>query len=162
MNARYRTILYATDLTANAARAFSHALDLAQLYDAELHVLHVMPEMDASVVNYVASIVGEDRFSDLELEHEDEMKTTIRAKVDAFMRDNVADVESGLAHVKGIHVHHGTPVAEILLLADKLNADLIVLGSHGKGMINYAFLGSVAEKVLRKCHRPVMIIPLRD
>jgi len=162
MSARYRTILYATDLTENAAQAFSHAIDLAQHYDAELHVLHVMPEMDASVVNYVASIVGEDRLIDLELEHEDEMKASIRTKVEAFVRDNTDDVASSLALVKQIHVHHGTPVAEILLTADKLNADLIVLGSHGKGMINYAFLGSVAEKVLRKCHRPVMIIPLSD
>ena len=162
MSARYRTILYATDLTANAARAFSHAIDLAKLSDAELHVLHVMPEMDSSVVNYVASIVGEDRFSSLELEHEDEMKEAIRAKFDVFVRENMDDVENSLAHVKSIQVHHGTPVAEILMVADQLNADLIVLGSHGKGLINYAFLGSVAEKVLHKTHRPVMIIPLRD
>ncbi len=162
MSARYRTILYATDLTENAARAFSHAMDLAQTYDAELHVLHVMPEMDASVVSYVASIVGEDRFSDLELEHEDDMQTIIRAKVDAFVRANMEDVESSLSHVKSIQVHHGAPVAEILLAADKLNADLVVLGSHGKGMMNYAFLGSVAEKVLRKSHRPILIVPLGD
>jgi nucleotide-binding universal stress UspA family protein len=35
-----------------------------------------------------------------------------------------------------------------------------VLGSHGKGALKYAFLGSVAEKVLRKSHRPMLIVPL--
>ncbi|HEY7746773.1 MAG TPA: universal stress protein [Desulfuromonadales bacterium] len=46
-------------------------------------------------------------------------------------------------------------------MADRIDADLIVLGSHGKGRLKYAFLGSVAEKVLRKTQRPAMIVPLR-
>jgi len=43
-----------------------------------------------------------------------------------------------------------------------LSADLIVMGTHGKGALRYAFLGSVAEKVLRKTLRPVLIVPLGD
>ena len=51
--------------------------------------------------------------------------------------------------------------AEILQAADRLEADLVVVGSHGKGGLHYAFLGSVAEKVLRKIHRPVLVVPLQ-
>jgi nucleotide-binding universal stress UspA family protein len=58
-------------------------------------------------------------------------------------------------------VHHGNPVEQILQMADRIDADLIVLGSHGKGKLKYAFLGSVAEKVLRKTLRPAMVVPLR-
>ncbi|MCK4536437.1 MAG: universal stress protein [Desulfuromonadales bacterium] len=162
MSAQYRTILYATDLSVNAAQAFSHAIALAKSYDADLHVLHVMPEMDASVVSYVAMVIGEDRFANLELEHEDELKSSIRDKVDAFVRENIDDIESSLKHVKSIEVHHGSPLVEILKAADAHDADLIVVGSHGKGKLQYAFLGSVAEKLPRKSHRPVLIVPIGE
>ena len=47
----------------------------------------------------------------------------------------------------------------ILDVADRLDADMIILGSHTKGRLHYAFLGSVAEKILRKTHRTVVIVP---
>jgi len=53
----------------------------------------------------------------------------------------------------------GATVEVILREAEKLNADLIVLGSHGRGAIYRALLGSVSEGVLRKSPCPVMIVP---
>jgi nucleotide-binding universal stress UspA family protein len=160
MSTQYRTILYATDLTENSARALNHAIALAKPDDAVLHVLHVMPEMDASVVNYVASIIGEERFAELELEHEDEVKAAIRTKVEAFVRENLEDPDSCLEHIESIEVHHGAPAIEVLHAADRLDADLIVIGSHGKGRLKYTFLGSVAEKLTQKSQRPILVIPL--
>jgi nucleotide-binding universal stress UspA family protein len=43
--------------------------------------------------------------------------------------------------------------------AERLNADLIVLGSHGHGAIRRALLGSVSEHVLHHAHRPLLILP---
>ena len=45
-------------------------------------------------------------------------------------------------------------------MADKLGSDIVIMGTHGKGVISHAFLGSVAEKVLRRIRKPVYIIPL--
>ena len=159
---KYSTILYSTDLTENAAHAFRHAISLAKAYDAQIHILHMMQEMDASVVSYVASVIGEDKFAGLELDHEGELRNQIRAKLDSFAAEELADYPEELARVASIIVHHGNPVAGILTEADRLSADLIVMGTHGKGALRYAFLGSVAEKVLRKTLRPVMIVPLGD
>ena len=50
-------------------------------------------------------------------------------------------------------------VQEILDVADRLDVDMIILGSHSKGRLHYAFLGSVSEKILRKTHRTVVIVP---
>ncbi len=58
-----------------------------------------------------------------------------------------------------VEVHHGEPAPMILTVADRISADLIILGSHSKGKLHYAFLGSVAEKILRKTHRSVLIVP---
>lgn len=51
----------------------------------------------------------------------------------------------------------GQPVSGILDCADSVCADLIVMGSHGRGGIRRALLGSVAEGVLRRANVPVMI-----
>jgi nucleotide-binding universal stress UspA family protein len=54
----------------------------------------------------------------------------------------------------------GHPVDEILKIADEEGCDMIVLGTHGKGFLAHAFLGSVASSVLDRTRKPVFIIPL--
>ena len=52
----------------------------------------------------------------------------------------------------------GSPVDEIVAYADSLDADLIVLGSRGRGAIATAVLGSVSRGVLHEAHRPVLVV----
>ena len=158
----YSTILYATDLTENAAHAFRYAISLAKACDAQIHILHMMQEMDASVVSYVSSVIGEEKLAGIEFDHEKGLREQIRAKLDRFAAEELADYPEELARVASVTVGHGNPVAGILTEADRLSADLIVMGTHGKGALRYAFLGSVAEKVLRKTLRPVLVVPLGD
>jgi nucleotide-binding universal stress UspA family protein len=72
------------------------------------------------------------------------------------LRNNLEDQQ----RIVSIDIHQGHPVADILEAADKIDADLIVIGSHGKGHLHYAFLGSVAEKLLRKSFRPILTVPV--
>lgn len=55
----------------------------------------------------------------------------------------------------------GATVATILEQADKIDAEMIVLGSHGHGALYRALLGSVSEGVMRHGSRPVLIVPTR-
>jgi nucleotide-binding universal stress UspA family protein len=48
---------------------------------------------------------------------------------------------------------------QILAAADRLEADLIVMGTHGRTGLRRALMGSVAEEVLRRSHRPVLVVP---
>lgn len=158
---QYKTILYATDLSDNAAHAFRHAIGLARPANARIHLLHVLPEVDAAMLNYISTVMGEDKLADYELAHKDEVKDQIRLRLHQFAKEELSDHPEDLERIAEIEIHHGNPVVQILEAADRIDADLIVLGTHGKGMIKYAFLGSVAEKVLRKAHRPVMVVPLK-
>ena len=158
----YRTILYATDLSANAAHAFSHAVALSRLHGATIHILHVLPEMETAVLNYVATVMGEEKLTHLEMSHKEEIRAQIRERISAFARQELNDHPEDLARIGEIDVRFGHPVARILEEADRFAADLIVIGSHGKGPLKYAFLGSVAEKLLRKTHRPVLVVPLGE
>ena len=52
----------------------------------------------------------------------------------------------------------GVPVDEIVACADSIDADMIVVGSHGRGAIATAFLGSVSRGVLHEARRPVLVV----
>lgn len=156
----YKRILYATDLSDNAAHAFQHAISIAAQADALITIVHVLPKMDPSVANYVNMVMGEKRLLELGREHDTQVIEAIKGRLREFAEAELQGRPDDLKRVVGIEVCHGTPAAEILEMADRIEADLVVLGSHGKGRINYAFLGSVAEKVLRKIRRPVFIVPL--
>lgn len=156
---QYKTILFASDLSANAAFAFRHAVAVARAHQAQITLLHVLPEVDAAVLNYVSTVMGEERLAEFELQHKDELLAALRQRLRDFIQQELANHPEDLPRIAGIEIHHGHPVHTILEIADRLNADLIILGSHGKGRLKYAFLGSVAEKVLRKSLRPVLVAP---
>jgi nucleotide-binding universal stress UspA family protein len=59
-------------------------------------------------------------------------------------------------------VCEGFPAEEILKKANELSCDAIIMGTHGKGMIRHAFLGSTTKRVLRRVKKPVFIIPLPE
>lgn len=159
---KYKTLLYATDLSANAAHAFRHAISLSRAYNARIHLLHVLPEIDPGMMNYISTVIGEDKLTGLELEHKDEIKDQIRMRLHQFAKEELVDHPEDLDRIGDIEIHHGNPTAQILLAADRVDADLIVIGSHGKGALKYAFLGSVAEKLLRKSPRAILVVPLND
>jgi nucleotide-binding universal stress UspA family protein len=55
---------------------------------------------------------------------------------------------------------YGSPAREIVAHADKIGADLIVVGTHGRGGLTHAVLGSVAERIVQKAKRPVLTVPV--
>jgi nucleotide-binding universal stress UspA family protein len=55
---------------------------------------------------------------------------------------------------------YGSPAREIVAHAEKIGADLIVVGTHGRGGISHAVLGSVAERIVQRAKRPVLTVPI--
>ena len=158
----YKKILYATDLTPNSEHAFRHAMLLARKSSAKVHILHVIPEVDDSFRSYVASMMGEGKLEALEQDHENQAKEILSQRLENFAQRELSDFPDDYDNITEIEVVHGHAVAEILKTADRLEVDVIVMGTHGKGALSHTFLGSVAEKVLQKSKRPVFVIPLLD
>jgi len=153
----YKTILYATDLSPNSAQAFRHAVSLARRYGGRLHILHVLPESEAAVVQTVAAAMGQDRLADLEVAHHEEVLSEIRQRLEKFATDECSADPTCLEAVAAMNVVHGDPVEKILGEADRLDADLIVMGSHSRGRLRQVILGAVSEKILRRSRRPVFV-----
>ena len=148
----YKNILYTTDLTPNSEYAFKHAMLLARKSSANVH----------SFRSYVTSMMGEGKLESFETDHEKQARETLERKLKDFAEKELSDFPDDLNNIKSVDVIHGHAVAEILQAADKLDVDVIVMGTHGKGALAHTFLGSVAEKVLQKLKRPVFVIPIPD
>jgi nucleotide-binding universal stress UspA family protein len=159
MAVEIKKILVGNDLTEEASRVVRYALELAVKFHAQVYVLHIMPTVDPAVLNMVALNMGADKLARLNKENEAELVVKTKEQIQQIIQQETELMDEEVAHPPKIEVHHGEAVPLILKTADRLDVDLIVLGSHSKGRLHYAFLGSVAEKILRKCHRTVMIVP---
>ena len=158
----YKNILIATDLTPNSEHAFKHAIMLSRNSKAKIHLLHVLPEVDSSFRSYVSSMMGEGKLEEFEARHEDQARNKLKIEMEEFTRNELANFPEDFKNIASIEVIHGRAVSQILQTADRIEADIIVMGTHGKGVLGHTFLGSVAEKVLQKSKKPVFIIPILE
>lgn len=155
---KIKKILYATDLSKNSSYAFLYAVDMARQNDAKIVILHSVESLRTISYAYYAE-AGLDP-EQLKKDKKDEQKADIKEikkRVQEFCERMDA---SCLKLVSKILVPVGYPVEEILETANEEGCDVIVLGTHGKGFLKQAFLGSVAVKVLERTRKPVFIIPL--
>jgi len=157
---KVKKILYATDLSKNSAYALRYAINSAKRNDAEIVILHVIEMMDPTTYHLMAHYIGQDIVSEKEKEREDYSKERIKKRLNEFY-DKMRAEESEFSDTRiSIEICSGYPAEVILETADKLNCDVIFMGTHGKGIVSRTFLGSMAKKVLRRTRKPVFIIPL--
>ena len=159
MSIQIKRILVAKDLSKASSNVIRYALELGSKFDAEIHVLHVMPTVDHAVLNMVAISMGPDKLAELNTMNEKDLGEQTRRQLNVILEEETRRGDVQLSKPPQIDVHHGEAAPMILDVADRLDADMIILGSHTKGKLHYAFLGSVAEKILRKTHRTVVIVP---
>jgi nucleotide-binding universal stress UspA family protein len=156
-----KKILYATDLTKNSTYAFHYAVDLARKHDAKIIILHCVEMIPSSAYAHAAYF---DAVKFLR-ENKDQEKKQNMVKIKEGLQQFCQKVESQIGSpcvnlVSEVIVKEGHAAEEILNTADTKRCDVIVLGTHGKGWLKHAFLGSVASSVLGRTRKPVFIIPL--
>jgi nucleotide-binding universal stress UspA family protein len=138
--AKFRTILHPTDFSSGSAAAFVYACELARDYDARLVVLHAFGLV--APVGAEGVIVPPDP---------NELREVARKELDAVRPpDPAIRVERVVREGPSTHV--------ILEAASEFQADLIVMGTHGRTGFRRLVLGSVAEEVLREAPCPVLTV----
>jgi nucleotide-binding universal stress UspA family protein len=139
------TILMPTDFSEPSRRALEHATTLARRLNASLHLLHVVHlpiEVAASPEGYWVDITG----------FRNQMREDAERQIKALA-----------ASLQGIKVTtqvvEGTSAARAITEAAKEKpAQMIVMGTHGRGGVSHLLLGSVAERVVRTATCPVMTV----
>jgi len=135
---KVRSILVPVDFSKPSLDALPHALALARQYKAQLTLLHVIEPF-----------------------HPDMLIDTTQSQRDARVAAHerlgkLADATKKAWTRTGRELRTGAPVTTILALAKRTNADLIVMGTHGRTGLKRGFIGSVAERVVR--HAPCAVL----
>lgn len=142
-----RTILVPTDFSEYADHALAYAVDLAVALDATIHLVHAisvgmagLPEMG---VAYSAMM----------------MESTTKAAQEELearatrYRDRVA--------IAPVRIEIGDAREVVDQVAKLIDADLIIMGTHGRRGLRRMLLGSVAETVVRSAPCPVLAVPTK-
>jgi nucleotide-binding universal stress UspA family protein len=155
-----KKILYATDLSPNSSHAMRYAAKIARQNEAKLVVLHVVEKMSATTQALLSAYLDEGEINAKSRESIAYHIEKIRKRLDRFCEKECRYDAQLLTRVERIDVHEGFPADEILKEANEIDADIIVMGTHGKGALENTFVGSVAQRVLRRSSRPVLVVPL--
>jgi nucleotide-binding universal stress UspA family protein len=141
-----KTVLVPTDFSAGAQTALDHATALAKSFHAKIIVLHVIETFtytmteSRQLVNVYALV-----------------KKAVEPALDQTVRDLQKEhVAASRALVQG------RADQEIVAQAKESGADLIVMGTHGRRGVSHAFMGSVAERVVRTAPCPVLTVRTPD
>jgi nucleotide-binding universal stress UspA family protein len=141
----FRKILCPVDLSDLSVRPVAYAGAVAKWYDGHLTVLHVVPSFTPMEVTTGLEPIGL-----VYATSRDEVLEQLRLTVGA------AGLDPGAVAVTAVE---GEVAATVVDQAVEMRADLLVMGTHGRSGFDRFFLGSVAEKVLRKAPCPVLTVP---
>jgi len=143
-----KNIAVGIDFSDLAEPVLEHAAELAKALDAQLHLVHIYaPEPD--FVGYAEyAYPGED-------EREEELREEKKK-----IREWIDDLKKKGLDVSG-YMREGDTVHGLLEFAEKREANMVVIGTHGRGFVERMLLGSVAEGIIRHAKLPVVVVPSR-
>ncbi|SHO42563.1 universal stress protein [Desulfopila aestuarii] len=140
----FQKIIVPVDLDKNTTKLVEYALNIASKFEAEVILLHTV---EFIVMGEMA--LGNPTYDD----YNTSRKEAARKALDKIVQE-AADKGQKCAS----RVLMGDTVDEILACAKEEHCDLIIMGSHGKRGLEKILLGSVAERVLKNAHCPVLIM----
>jgi nucleotide-binding universal stress UspA family protein len=136
-------ILIATDFTESARCALDLAVEMSRKFEADLTLVHCW---EAPSYAY-----GGGLYVPVDL------ITPIERAANRALEEALTELRKRIPGAKSV-LRSGAAWEEILLAAAAIQADLIVVGTHGRRGLNRALLGSVAEKVVRMASMPVLTV----
>jgi universal stress protein A len=138
-------ILTATDFSKHSETALRYAAAFAKAFNAEVILSHVLEKPD--FLSHLPP-VAEGYFPPNLAEIQEKQARVQCEQVLAAV---------GLSNAR-VLLLHGNPYVELVKAAKTENADLIIVGTHGRGPIAHVLLGSVAERIVRAAHCPVLTV----
>lgn len=142
---RLNRVMLPTDFSQQAAVATPYACELADKFDAELHLFHVL----AQVASTTPAFGGGLALPANAKEPREHAEAALATQLDGDWRASHRVVEK---------IADGHAFVEIVRYAREQEIDLIIMGTHGRSGLVHALMGSVAERVVRKAPCPVLTV----
>ena len=136
------------------------AVNMALTHKAKLLFVYVLepliPErMSTAYVYFPPTLLDESNIQDIT-----EIKGKIQKRMIEFCQKE-PDIDALPGGGPEYHIIEGAPAASIVKTAEKMHADLIVMGSHTHGVLDTLLVGSVANKVVNHSTKPVFLVPVK-
>ncbi len=147
---KYKKILVPTDFSDNAFKALELVQEIADVTQAEVHILHVVEPnlIPTDVLVYPKTTL-------------DEVEVLTKTKANEKMEKTINKIKK-----KGLRIHtgvkKGNPPDEIIAYAQENDIDLICISTYGVSGLEHLVFGSVSEKVLRKSECDTIAIKSAD
>lgn len=142
-------ILVPTDFSEYSEQAIKYAAEMAARNDGSLTLLHVAPDIPA-IVSPIPESTAMQAWSFTEALRE--RCVAAHSRMEESVGPIVGDVEFT------VRFEEGEAASTIARVAREIDADLVVMGSHGRTGLRRALLGSVAERTVRLAETPVLIV----
>lgn len=137
----FNRILCPIDFDGNSLDALRMARRLAEHSRAKLHILHVVPPSDPMVVS--APLIAGQR------------ENYARGELLRISKTELTGIDYETL------LRFGHPAKEIIAAEAAMNAELVVMATHGRTGVSHLLLGSVAEKVVRESSCPVLTVRMK-
>jgi nucleotide-binding universal stress UspA family protein len=135
----YKRILFPLDFSETAPLVAGHAAIMASRFQAELHLLHVVPGYEHHAFASYEKVMHE-------------IKQDSLAQMESFAARHLSGIKT-LNHVASGHTGRG-----ILSYARDHDISLIIMGTHGRSGLGQLVFGSVAQRVVQSSKVPVMTV----
>jgi nucleotide-binding universal stress UspA family protein len=146
---KLKKVLVPTDFSESARHALRYGMSFAKEYGAELVLLHVVENLTVGYASDLFPVPMAEVFQEISGYAKTEL-----GKLGEEARGRGLTAEE--------HVVQGKPSAEIIRFAAANAIDIIVLGTHGKGMLDQALFGSTTERVVRRAPCPVLTVRVAE
>ncbi|GAB5541053.1 MAG: universal stress protein [Sandaracinaceae bacterium] len=138
-----RRILVPVDFSEPSENALDYAIELAAKFGADVQAIHAY-QLPVYALPDGAMMAGPE----------------FTTKVTAELQKALEELASRKSGVKlETHLLEGIPYKEVVRMTEELDADLVVMGTHGRTGLKHLLLGSVAERVVRSSKVPVITVP---
>lgn len=142
-------VLIPTDFSEAAEIGIEKGAALARQSGARVTLVHVFDPAP------LAPIATRNVTGSAHLKLERDLESTIHAELERIRDEKLG----GILDVKTALVLGSNAAEGIMSYARKEDADLIVMSTHGRTGLGHLLIGSVAEKVVRHAHCPVLVVP---
>jgi nucleotide-binding universal stress UspA family protein len=142
-----KSVLVATDFGEASKVALRYGRDVAHAFGATLHVLHVVDDLAAHRGEWSGAVMN---LKAIQVETEEAARRQLSSLVSTEDRQTL--------HARTVVVTSPSPAEAILDYAGDVAADILVVGTHGRGPLGRLMMGSVAERLVRTAPCPVLTV----
>jgi nucleotide-binding universal stress UspA family protein len=149
--AQIKKIMLPTAFSELSKRAAPYVRLLAPAFDAEIHLVHVVPHselvLEAALPGGALPVLGPGP---------QELLTQSRLSLEKYVRDTMPDLSDRIRTATSI----GGIVDELVKYAQTNSIDLIVMGTHAEGTVKRIIWGSISKSVMERAPCPVLLVPV--